>query len=669
MIGGDDFHDPLADLFLFVTVGGIHQGFDAGQEMIRVEGDGLADVDLFVGRLPQAFLRHQLFLIQLFAWTQACILDFDIHVRFEAGEADQVPSQGVDLHRLAHIQDEDFPALGVGAGLHHQAHRLRDGHEIADNVRMGHGHGAALLNLAAEQGDDGAVGAQDVAEADRHKLGPDIPEDGAGAVLVRVFDAYMGKKLGNFRGPARLDHGVEGLNDHLTQALAGAHDVGGVHGLVRGDQHEALAAVNHGGVGGFIGADGVVLDGFAGAVLHEGHVLMGRGVIDDLGPVGIEDLEDAPAVPHGADQGHQVQLWILPLQLQLNLVGVVFIDIKDDQLLRIVGGDLPAQLRSDAAAASRHQDALAVDEVEDLLHVRADGFPAQQVLDGNLLHGGGGDLAQDELIHAGQLLQLAARLVADGQDIPLLLHRGAGDGQEDLIDVIFLNRGKNLIPAAHDGHALHGPVPLIGIVVDDADHLVILHLVGAVQILQDHLARGAGPDEHHPAGSLLAGPVQAPLILGNPVQEAGPRQEDELHARAPDVIGDGHPFQSQGDENRVDDGSRQGYHQRPDQNAEGGETPHAPVQSANPEGDHRRRRVGQNKGEISFQIMIWNQGVPCVKTEPQPQKISENNGQRVIDHQQRRHQLPVLHMELSGHLSQNISFFHGLAFSSSILCH
>ena len=662
MIGGHDFRDPLADLRFLVAVGGVHQGVDARQEVIRVEGDGLADVDFFVGRLPQAFLRHQLFLIQLFSWAQARILNFNILVRFEAGEADQVPGQGVDLHRLAHIQDEDLSALGVGASLHHQAHRLRDGHEIADDVRMGHGHGAALLNLAAEQGDDGAVGTQDVSEADRHKLGPDILEDGAGAVLIGVFEAHVGKELRNFRGPARLDHGVEGLDDHLAQALAGAHDVGGVHGLIRGDQHEALAAVDHGGVGGFIGADGVVLDGFAGAVLHKGHVLMGRGVIDDLGPVGIEDLENSPAVPHGADQRHQVQGRIFPLQLQLDLVGAVFIDIKDDQLLRIVGGDLPAELRSDAAAAARHQDALAVDKVENLLHIRADGLPAQQVLDGNLLHGSSGDLAQDKLIHAGQLLQLAARLVADGQDIPLLLHRGAGDGQENLVDVVFLNRGEDLVPAAHDGHALHGPMPLVGVVVDDADYLVVLHLVRVVQILQDHLPRAAGPDEHHPAGGLLMGAVQAPLILGDPVQETNPRQEDELHPRADDVIGDGHTPQGQGDENRVGRGGAQGHHQRPDQDGEGGEAPHAPIQPANPEDDDHRRRVGQDESQIGFQEKLRNQRVLPVKAKPQPKGIGESDGQRVIDHQQRRYQLPVLHMQPLRQLSQNFKIFHGSDF-------
>ena len=56
MISRNDFHHSFTDLRLFVAVSGIHQGFDAHQEMVRVEGDGLADVDLFVGRLSQTLL-------------------------------------------------------------------------------------------------------------------------------------------------------------------------------------------------------------------------------------------------------------------------------------------------------------------------------------------------------------------------------------------------------------------------------------------------------------------------------------------------------------------------------------------------------------------------------------------------------------------------------------
>ena len=133
---------------------------------------------------------------------------------------------------------------------------------------MSNGHRAALGDLPLEQGDHGAVASQHVAEADRHELRLDVFEHPAGAVLIRVLLPQMGEQLGDLPGLALLDLGVEALDDHLAQPLAGAHDVGGVHRLVRGDENEPLAAMDHGGIGGFIGADGVVFDGLAGAVLH-----------------------------------------------------------------------------------------------------------------------------------------------------------------------------------------------------------------------------------------------------------------------------------------------------------------------------------------------------------------------------------------------------------------
>ena len=116
----------------------------------------------------------------------------------------------------------------------------------------------------------------------------------------------MGEELGKLVRLASLDLGVEALDDHLAEPLAGAHHVGGVHGLVRGDEHEALAAVDHGGVGGLIGAQGVVLDGLAGAVLHQRHMLVGGCMVDNVGPVIVKDLIHSPAVAHRTDQNDKI---------------------------------------------------------------------------------------------------------------------------------------------------------------------------------------------------------------------------------------------------------------------------------------------------------------------------------------------------------------------------
>ena len=59
-------------------------------------------------------------------------------------------------------------------------------------------------------------------------------------------------------------------------------------------------------------------------------MLVGRRMVYDVGAVFLKHRLDPVGVPDGADEHHQVQVRILLLQLQLDVVGVVLIDIKDN---------------------------------------------------------------------------------------------------------------------------------------------------------------------------------------------------------------------------------------------------------------------------------------------------------------------------------------------------
>ena len=513
-------------------------------------------MDEVVIRAEEAFFRHELFLIELLARAEAGIDDFDILIGFEAAEADEVAGEGVNLHGRAHIQDEDLPASGIGAGQHDEGHGLGDRHEIADDVRVRDCDRAAVRNLLFEQGDDGAVGAQDIAEADGHKLRFHVAEDIAGAVLVRALLADVGEDLGDFSGIAGFDLRVEGLDDHLAQALGGAHDVGGVDGLVCRDEDKALAAVHHGGVGRFVGADGVVLDGLAGAVLHEGDVLVRRGMVDDVGAVGFKDIEHAAAVTHGADEGDEVEIRVLLFQLELNGVGVVFVDIEDDEHFRPVGGHLPAELGADGSTAAGDEDALAVDEVKHLAQVRLDRLAAEEVFNGNVLHVTQCDLAGGQLIEAGELLDFAARLVADAEDLFSVLRGERGDGEVDLRDFILLHIGEDIFPAADDGHTFDGAAPFVGVIVYDADGLVVDFIRG-FDIMDDHAAGLPCADDHDAAGGFIRGLAPGAYEEEEAVEKARDHDAHQLGNRAPEIIRNGHAAKKQRDEDDVQEGGRQ----------------------------------------------------------------------------------------------------------------
>ena len=472
MIGRDHGDQHLADVVV-VRVRSLHQRFQILQEQIPVERDRRADVNQLVVGLFEAFFGHQLLFVELFARTQTGILDRNIHIRFESRLLDQVARQRIDLDRTAHIEHEDLAALCVGAGQHHEADRLRNRHKVADDVRMRDRDGTALCDLLFEQRDDGTVAAEHVAEAHRDEFRFDIAEHAAGAVLVRVLTAFVREQLRNLVRPARLDLCVEALHDHFAQTLAGAHDVGRVDRFVGRNQHKALAAVDHRRVCGFIGAEDVVLDRFARAVLHQRHVLVRRRVIDDLRVIGLEHLEHPAAVTYRTDQYHEVQIAVPVPELLLDVVCAVFVDVEENQLLRLVRGNLPAELAADRSAAAGNQDRLAVNERKDLAEIFADRIAAQKVFDRDVLHRADGDLSGDQLIHAGQLLELAVGLVADREDVALLFCRRARNRKVYLVDVVLIDVGEDVVAVSDDRNAFQIAAALVRIVVDDADDLIL----------------------------------------------------------------------------------------------------------------------------------------------------------------------------------------------------
>ena len=163
---------------------------------------------------------------------------------------------------------------------------------------MGHRHRTALFDLLFKERDHGPVASQYISEPHGHKV--------------------------------RLRPGVHHLHHHLAHPLGRPHDVGGVHGLVRGDQHETTGSIFIRRLCRLICTEHVVLDGLVGAVLHEGHMLVGRRMVHDVGTVFLKHRLDPVGVPDRADEHHQVQVRILFLQLQLDVIGVVFVNIKDN---------------------------------------------------------------------------------------------------------------------------------------------------------------------------------------------------------------------------------------------------------------------------------------------------------------------------------------------------
>ena len=276
--------------------------------------------------------------------------------------------------------------MGIGARQHDQTDCLRNRHKVADDIRMSDSDRTSLGNLSAEDWYDRTIGTEDIAKSNGDKFCFDVLKLFFITMNAGFFDLRMRKELGNFAGTSLFDHSVKALDDHLAQTLGGTHDIGGIDRLISGDQDKALAAVYHGRIGSFIRANRIVFDCLTGTVFHEGHMLVCGGMIDDLRAIVMKDFKHAPAVADRSDQNLQIQVGIFLAKLKLYIIGIVFIDIENDELPGIVCGSLAAQLRADGSAAACDHDRLPVNEVEDLPHIRLDRFTAQKVLNRNRLH-------------------------------------------------------------------------------------------------------------------------------------------------------------------------------------------------------------------------------------------------------------------------------------------
>ena len=339
-----------------------------------------------VVRILHSFLIHKKLFIELFSRAQAGKLDLNVFPQLIAGEPDQVFRQIQDFYRLTHIQDEYFPALGIGARLQHQGNRLRYGHKIADDIRVGHRYRPSGRYLLLKQGNHAAVAAQHITEADGHEL----------SVIVLV----------------------KGLYDHFADPLAGPHDIGGVHRFVRGNHDKFFRAVQSGGLRCFPGSEYVVLNRLIGTDLHERHMLMRCRMVDNIRPVRLKNGIDALRIADRSNEDGQLQLRKILQQLLLNIIGIIFINIHNYQMRRFMGCHLTAKLAADGTASAGYHNHFILHIAQNGIQIHADRLSSQKILHLHVTQLAHAHFTVDQLVHARQGTQLTACFLADVQDIP-----------------------------------------------------------------------------------------------------------------------------------------------------------------------------------------------------------------------------------------------------------
>ena len=222
---------------------------------------------------------------------------------------------------------------------------------------------------------------------------------------------------------------------------------------------------------------------------------------------------------------------------------VVFINIEDNQLLRIMSCNLSAKLASDRASSARYHYHFIGEKFINLIHIYFYGISSKKVFDCDILHRLRGNVTRHHSIHARHGFKLASRFFTNIKNISALGSGCTRNSQKDLLNFVFFNIEKDIISAANDRNAVNETSPLIAVIVNDtADTLVDFFC--RVQVTQNHLSRCPGSDKHNSAcHSLLQFFCSFTAFKQNKsIRESDSYDQQKLDRYSDNVICDRHSY-------------------------------------------------------------------------------------------------------------------------------
>ena len=224
---------------------------------------------------------------------------------------------------------------------------------------------------------------------------------------------------------------------------------------------------------------------------------MGGGVEHYVGLVGIKQQLQPPGIPDGADLHAEGQISaVLVQQLLLDVVGVVLVNIEDDQPLGTVLDDLAAQLAADGAAATGDQHGTPGQQARHGRNVQLNGVPAQQILDPHLPQLLADGLPVDQFQRAGQRGNSDAPVCQLPQDLFAVELIHGGDGEDGLVDVHGPHTGQRLRDRSADRHVPNPLVDLALVIVEKALDGIAAAGVVLDLVEQLHTRRPRADDGH-----------------------------------------------------------------------------------------------------------------------------------------------------------------------------
>jgi len=176
------------------------------------------------------------------------------------------------------------------------------------------------------------------------------------------------------------------------------------------------------------------------------------------------------------------------LELKLDIVSIVFINIKNDELLWTVLCNLAAKLRTDGTATTCNKNDLALKLSSNILLVKADWITSKDILDGDVLKVASADDAGLFSVHIWKLLDTAVCFLAKVDKVTLFARCKCSDGDVDFLYLIFFYGIKDFVAATDNLYSIDVTTPFVRVVVDDANDLgrTICSAIYKIDVAKNH---------------------------------------------------------------------------------------------------------------------------------------------------------------------------------------
>ncbi len=385
---------------------------------------------------------HLLFIVtqlleQLFAGAQARDNHLDILIGNVAAQSYKRARQVVNVHRLAHVQNEHLAARRKRARLQHEPDRLGNRHEITFDISVRHSHWPAFVYLAQERRNYRARRTEHVAEPHRSHL------------HIAV-------------GRARL-------HKHFRKPLGRAHYVGGIDRLVGGNKHKPLYARLLALLDYVFRAEHVVFYRLGRRNFHHRHMLVRRGMEHRFGLILFKHGGELVRLAHSAHYERIPRGVVLFVELLVDGEHAVFVLVENDEVLAPEIKRLTAQLRADRPRAARYHNDLVLDGNVDQLLAHLELVSAQERFDFYIAQLQACAVyalrVADRRQNLNRLVEPRKLFVYGAQ--PLLGQIGYGD--YEIIGLVPLHNLVYFRKPARNGHAAYHAAVLFIVVVDKRD--------------------------------------------------------------------------------------------------------------------------------------------------------------------------------------------------------